>query len=137
MNLKNIFRRKAAQENNIAEKDPDKMPEPTDIQGFMRRGWAYHSRGDQARAEADFKQALALDSHSVDANYAIGLVYKAQNKKEPAIEAFNHTIELIQSGALEEEQSRAEMLRRLALGHINELTIGDWNLEDQVWHRAT
>ena len=42
---------------------------------------------------------------------------------------------LIDQGKIEDHAKR-EMLRRLTLGHINELTTGDWNLEDEIWHQA-
>ena len=101
----------------------------------MRRGWAYHSRGRQQAAEADFRRALELDSESVDANYVLGLILKAQDRHQEAVEYFQKTIELLEEGKLE-NKARTEMLRRLSLGHINELRKGDWDLESEVWRRA-
>lgn len=115
---------------------PEQMPEPSDLAGFIRRAWAYHARGQEDRAEADFLRALSIDPRSADALYGLGLVHKAQGRKEEAINTFQKTLELIQSGAVE-DRTRSEMLRRLALGHINELSTGDWNLEEMVWHRRT
>jgi Flp pilus assembly protein TadD len=114
--------------------DPSDMPEPTDLAGYMRRGWAFHSRGQDAEAEADFKQAIALAPDSIDANYVLGLVHKAQGRKEEAVSAFKKVVSLLQSDPLE-DKARSEMLRRLAIGHINELSLGDWNLEEQIWHK--
>lgn len=101
----------------------------------MRRGWAYHSRGRQQAAEADFRRALELDSESVDANYVLGLVLKAQSRDEDAVKYFQKTKQLLDEGKLE-DKSRSEMLRRLSLGHINELKKGDWDLESEVWRRT-
>lgn len=111
------------------------MPEPADLAGYMRRGWAFHSRGLNEQAEVDFRKAISLAPDSVDANYVLGLVLKAQGRKEEAILAFTRTIELLDGGALE-DPTRGEMLRRLARAHVNDLTIGDWNLEETIWrHR--
>jgi tetratricopeptide (TPR) repeat protein len=131
----NPFRRKSDQKEEKKEFDPQESGEPTDFDGFMRRGWANHSRGEQAQAESDFRRALSYSQNSIDAHFALGLVLKTQGKKEDAVEIFNVTMGLIEQGAIEDNEKRV-MLRRLTLGHINELTIGDWNLEDEIWHQA-
>ena len=112
------------------------MPQPNDLEGYMRRGWAFHSRSQEDKAEADFLRALSLDPDSVDTQYALGLVYKAQGKKEQAIQAFKKTIVLLEAGKVE-DRARNEMLHRLSFGHVNELSTGDWNLEDQIWQRRS
>ena len=101
----------------------------------MQRGWAYHSRGEQDKAEADFRRAVSYSPESVDANYAMGLVMKSQGKTQEAIELFEKTMDLILQGKIE-HHSKSEMMRRLTLAHINELKTGDWNLEDQIWHQS-
>lgn len=131
----NPFRRKSDQKEEKKEFDPQESGEPTDFDGFMRRGWVNHSRGEQAQAESDFRRALSYSQNSIDAHFALGLVLKTQGKKEDAVETFNVTMGLIEQGAIEDNEKRV-MLRRLTLGHINELTIGDWNLEDEIWHQA-
>lgn len=133
MNIFDRFRKKSDHKETADPHDPDLMPAPVDLAGYMRRGWAYHSRGKETQAEADFLKALEIAPDSVDAHYVLGLVFKAQGKKEDAIRSFKRTIELLEAGAVS-DTTRTDMLRRLALGHINELTIGDWNLEEQIWH---
>ena len=135
MRLWNPFKRKDAKPEDQADFDPTQGEEPTDYEGFMRRGWAFHSSGEQEKAETDFRTAMVYSPDSVDAIYALGLVMKAQKKKEDAIELFKKCMELIESGKIE-DHSQSEMMRRLTLAHINELTTGDWNLEDQIWHQA-
>lgn len=136
MNITRLFKQKDKEVTQSIKVDPEQMPEPSDLAGFMRRGWAYHARKQEDFAEADFRRALAIDPRSVDASYGLGLILKAQGRKDEAINAFRKTLELIADGAVE-DRIRAEMLRRLSLGHINELSIGDWNLEEMVWHRRT
>jgi tetratricopeptide (TPR) repeat protein len=132
MTLANLFRRKSDKKDEPDKLDPAEMPEPTDLAGYIRRGWAYHSRGINDKAEADFNQAIELAPNSIDANYVLGLVYKAQGKKEQAIKSFKTVVRLIEADQLE-DKIRAEMLRRLATGHVNELSMGDWNLEKEIW----
>ncbi len=129
----NPFKKKSIEKEETAAIDPNEFKEPTGYNGFMQRGWAYHARGNQDQAESDFRRALSYSPESVDANYALGLVMKSQGNKEGAVELFNKAMELIKQGKIE-SHSQSEMMRRLTLGHINELTTGDWNLEDQIWH---
>lgn len=131
----NPFKKKSDEKEVVGELDPTGLPEPTDYESSMRRGWAHHSRGEQDRAESDFRRAISYSPESVDANFALGLNLKSQGRKEEAVEVFNKTMKLIDGGKAEGD-SKTEMMRRLTLGHINELTIGDWNLEDQIWHQA-
>lgn len=137
MKILNLFRRNAGQEQEAAEYvNPDDMPEPKDLDAYMRRGWAYHSRDQEERAERDFRKALELDNDSVDANYVLGLILKAQGRVEEAIKYFDKTVHLIEAGGVE-NPARSEMLRRLSLGHMNELKKGDWDLEKEVWRRKS
>lgn len=130
----NPFKRKSDAKEVSGETDPTQFPEPNDYESFMRRGWAHHAKGNQERAESDFRRAISYSPESVDANYALGLNLKTQGRKDEAVEAFNKTMRLIEDGNAESD-TQIEMMRRLTLGHINELTIGDWNLEDQIWHQ--
>jgi tetratricopeptide (TPR) repeat protein len=132
MPIRNLFKKKSTDKEKAVKMEPGEMPEPGDVEGYMRRGWAFHTKGNQAEAEADFKQALALDADSVDAYYALGLTKKAQGQNEAALEYFHKAMNLIEAGKVK-EGTQLEMLRRLTLGHINELTDGDWNLEDEIW----
>lgn len=134
MSIKNFFRKKPPVEEKSLSPEPEEMPEPNSVDDYMRRGWAYHSRDKNDQAEADFRKALELDPDSVDANYVLGLVLKAKEKDEEAIEAFKVAINLINNGKVE-NLNRAEMLRRLALGHVNEIKEGDWKLEEEFWRR--
>lgn len=137
MKILNLFKRSPEKKREVTEiVDPDDMPEPEDVETYMRRGWAYHSRDLEDKAEADFRRALDLDSESVDANYVLGLVLKAKGDINEAVQQFEKTVQLLEAGKLD-DKSRTEMLRRLSLGHINELKSGDWDLEREVWRRKS
>jgi tetratricopeptide (TPR) repeat protein len=136
MNLMKLFNKKNTSTESKDITDPSALPEPKDVDSAMRRGWAYHSRKQHAAAESDFRQALEYDPHSVDAHYALGLILKAQGRNDEAVSNFKQVLELITTGVIS-NQSRAEMLRRLSMGHVNELIQGDWNLEEEVWHHKS
>jgi tetratricopeptide (TPR) repeat protein len=136
MKLTNPFKKKTVKQEAVITLNPEEMPAPSDFDGYLRRGWAYHARGKHQEAEQDIRQALKLDSESVDALYVLGLVMKAQGKREEAVASFKQTIDLIEAGKIE-DKSRNEIMHRLANGHYNELTIGDWNLEKEIWQHVS
>lgn len=127
----NPFKRKSVEEEAPAL-DPGEIKDPSDHDSFLLRGWAFHARGKQEKAESDFRRAISFSPDSVEANYGMALVMKSQGKKEEATQQFNKVMELIELGKIE-DQAKSEMMRRLTLAHINELTTGDWNLQDEIW----
>ena len=136
MKLINPFKKKTVKQEAVTLLNPEEMPAPTDLDGYLCRGWAYHARGKHQEAEQDIRQALKLDADSVDAHYVLGLVLKAQGKREEAVASFRETIGLIEAGKIE-EKARNEIMHRLANGHFNQLTIGDWNLEKEIWQHIS
>ncbi len=114
--------------------DPSNLPEPQTAPDYEKRGYAFYARSRFPEAEADFKKAISLDPKAIDAMYALGMTYKAENQVSESIKTFREVIDLIKAGAVE-NRTRGDMLRRLALGHINELTEGDWNLEKEIWQK--
>lgn len=112
--------------------DPAALAAPKTPAEFLNRGMAYYARKQYPQAVDDLKQATALDADFVDAYYSLGLVYKAMGKTADAQQSFQKTIQILVSNP-GESRDRKEMLRRLALGHINAINIGDWNLEKEIW----
>ena len=131
----NPFKKRSGEAKETSEIELGEIKEPNDHDSFMQRGWAHHARGEEEKAESDFRRAVSFSPESVDANYAMGLIMKSQGKTQEAVELFEKTMELILQGKIE-AHSKSEMMRRLTLAHINELTTGDWNLEDQIWHQS-
>jgi tetratricopeptide (TPR) repeat protein len=102
---------------------------------------AYYARKEYSKAEIDLKQAISMDAMNVDAFYSLGMVLKAQGQKNEAVNAFGKVIEFLdKAGAGTPEKGSnpgKDILRRLALGHVNELTTGDWNLEKEIWQHTS
>ena len=130
--MKKLFAKKEIFKVKSMPVDPTSMGEPATADELQRRGMAYYARKQYAQAEADLKKAISLDSTHIDSYYSLGMVYKAVDRKEEAVVAFNHVIELIVTnpGA---DSTKNDMLRKLALGHMNEINQGDWNLEKEIW----
>lgn len=129
LNRKEIFKVKSLPVNPIS------MANPTTGAEFQTRGMAFYARQKYPEAEADLQQAVALDSENIDAFYCLGLVLKAMNLKDNSVNAFSRAIDLILQRP-DAKNVRFDMLRRLARGHINQLTQGDWNLEKEIWKRS-
>ncbi len=112
--------------------DPSSIADPVSADEFQQRGMAYYARKQFEPAESDLKKAIGLDSNHIDSYYSLGMVYKASKQTDEGITAFRKVIELIKANS-ETSSVRFDMLRRLALGHINEMSQGDWNLEKEIW----
>ena len=116
------------------QSEPGDFQESQTGEEYHLRGYAAYATGDYPAAQVDFQKALAFNPRDVEALYALGLVWKVQGRVEESVNAFKQSLELIQSGVVE-NKIRAEMLSRLAKGHLNVMTIGDWNLEKEIWKR--
>jgi tetratricopeptide (TPR) repeat protein len=112
--------------------DPSSMGEPITADEFQKRGMAFYARKQYDAAEGDLRKAISLDHVHIDAYYSLGMVLKAVNRNEEATAAFSQVLSLISSNPGLNTSTR-DMLRRLALGHINEMSQGDWNLEKEIW----
>jgi tetratricopeptide (TPR) repeat protein len=115
--------------------DPASVTDPSTADDFHKRGMAYYARKQFSEAEADLKRAISMDGKNIDSYYSLGMVLKAMDRKEEAVNAFNQVVNLILANA-EAKSVKNDMLRRLALGHINEITKGDWDLEKEIWKRT-
>jgi cytochrome c-type biogenesis protein CcmH/NrfG len=86
---------------------------------YYREGWTFHgSKQDETAAEESFRQAIALNPNSVEAYYGLGLVLKAQDRRQEAIPAFQKVVDLLEANPID-DRSRSQMLRRLSIGHMN------------------
>jgi tetratricopeptide (TPR) repeat protein len=112
--------------------DPQSLPAPETADDFICRGMLFYARRQYELAADDVRKAIALDPRHEDAYFSLGMVQKAMRNNQDAIEAFRQVILLLQTNS-SDTHARKEMLRRLALGHINEITDGDWNLEKEIW----
>ena len=132
--MKKIIRKKEITQVKSQPFEPATIGEPSTADEYFRRGLAFYARKQLSAAEDDLKEAIARQSDLLDASYVMGMVLKSQGKKAEAILAFQHVLGLI-GDQLNKHTARFDMLRRLALGHINMINQGDWNLEKEIWKR--
>jgi tetratricopeptide (TPR) repeat protein len=127
-----LFQKKEIFKVKSKPMDPASISEPKTADEYQRRGMAYYARKDFNSAETDLRKAISLDDNHIDSYYSLGMVLKAANKNEEAVHAFNQVVILITNNA-DLQNVKYDMLRKLALGHVNEITRGDWNLEKEIW----
>ena len=110
---------------------------PQNVENFLDQGWSFHTQEkNDTAAEESFRSAISLNPKSVDAYYGLGLVLKAQGRRQESIDNFKKVIELIEANPTD-EQSNGEMMRRLSMAHINHMESGDWGLEGEIWKHTT
>jgi tetratricopeptide (TPR) repeat protein len=104
-----------------------------EITGLLRQGWAHYGAGEYEPAVAQFEQARHLAPDDPEPAFGLGLSHKLAGRKAQAIAAFREAAAHAEHLT---DRTRATMLRRLALGHVNRLERGQWDLEKEVWGRA-
>ena len=109
--------------------DPESI-HPGTFEEYARRAWLYYGKHNYENSIKDFYKALDSDPENVDIMFGLGLALKADGKKEKAADAFEKTLLLIEKMA---DHVRARMLKRLTIGHINQIRTGAWNLEKELW----
>lgn len=102
-------------------KTVDTKANPQTAEEYQQRAWKYHTNKDQERAEADFRQALALDASSIDAQYGLAMTLKFMGKADQAVESFKKLIELLEHEDHQGDRVRTDMLIYLAKSHIQAL----------------
>jgi tetratricopeptide (TPR) repeat protein len=120
-------------ENNSGS-DPSARPEPDSARELRLRGYAFYTKGDFTSAQKDFEEALLITPNDVEATYGLGLSFRMQGNMEKGASAFRQVLDLLNAGSVE-DPTRAKMLERLAKGHLNMITKGDWDLEKEIWKR--
>jgi tetratricopeptide (TPR) repeat protein len=133
-----FFRKQKTVETPVIS-DPTQISDPQTASEFLKRGWAYFTKGQYSQAEKDFRQAMQLEPENLDVIYALGLALKMLGEKEESVKTFRRVVQVLEQSTGDAEDGedvvRKMMIRRLALGYVNALTKGDWDLEEEVWRK--
>jgi len=127
-----LFQKKEIFKVKSVPVDPTTMGEPSTADEYQKRGMAFYARKKYDDAVVDLQKAVSLDGNNIDSFYTLGMVLKALDRKEEGVQAFTRALDLIKTNP-GPNSAKYDMLKRLALGHINEMTQGDWNLEKEIW----
>jgi tetratricopeptide (TPR) repeat protein len=103
---------------------------PNDVGSYLRLGWAYYSNADYEKASETFSDGVDRFPEDVEIIYALALALKKSGEASKALANFRKVTLLAEKL---EDRSKSGMLRRLAIGHANVLTEGDWNLAEETW----
>ncbi len=102
---------------------------PQSAEAHTNLGWGLYGQKQLAEAVKAFQEAIRLDAQSFEAHYGLGLTHKAAGAKVEAEAAFRAAHDL--TGQLE-NPARGQMLKHLLHAHINQLTTGDWGLDQEL-----
>jgi cytochrome c-type biogenesis protein CcmH/NrfG len=105
---------------------------PTDIKGHLRLGWTYYGEGMLDEAVEAFGNAKDRFPEDIEVLYALALTYKKAGREKESLDIFRN---VVKSAENLDDQTRGVMLRRLAIGHVNVLERGDWDLREETWER--
>jgi len=114
------------------EAAPPAKPAPAP-QTPLDQAWAAYASQDYPRAEELLQGLREQAPRDVEPAYLAGLVGRAQGDTERARAGFQAVVDYHGEIA---DRTRARMLRRLAVGHLNQLSVGAWNLEPETWERT-
>lgn len=126
---KKIVKRKDKKEAPRTFENQELQPiEAKTPEELLLRGWAYRVKHEPDKGEADFRKLLDLQPKSIYAQYGLAQVLMEQGKNAEATKAFQEVAKWIEGGVLQGDEVRAGMLRRQALGHIERMKTGHWDL---------
>ena len=94
----------------------------------LNEAWTHRVKHHHKEAETVFREVLTNYPDHVEALYGLAQALMEQGKDKDAIKSFKQAAKLLQDGALGDDELRASLLRRQALGHIERLTKGSWDL---------
>jgi Flp pilus assembly protein TadD len=100
---------------------------------WLRWGWALYSAGRYAQSADAAREARARAAADPEPGYLLGMALKAAGDKAAAVIAFRAAAADLPAM---QDEVRAAMLRRLAVGQINWLERGTWDLEPETWVRT-
>lgn len=103
--------------------------DPNNAEAYCNLGWGYYGQRKYEEAGKAFHQALSLDRNLTDAHYGLGLTLKESGAGQEAVAEFEAVVKLAPQ---DQNAVRGQMLSRLARGHINRITNGDWSLDTDL-----
>jgi Flp pilus assembly protein TadD len=100
---------------------------------WLRLGWALYAAGRYPQAAEAAREGGAVAKADPEPSYLLGMALKANGEKVMAATAFHAAAALL---PWLQDTVRAAMLRRLAVGQVNWLERGKWDLEPETWVRT-
>jgi tetratricopeptide (TPR) repeat protein len=103
---------------------------PKVVKNYLHLGWTYYVQGSYDQASQILSDAKDRFPEDVEVLYALALALKKNGDTDAALRFFRKVTLLAEKM---EDRTKSGMLRRLAIGHANVITEGDWNLSHETW----
>jgi len=100
---------------------------------LLRWGWALYAAGRFLDSAGVARECQTMASGDPEPSYLLGVALKASGDRSGAAAAFGAAA--ADAPGLP-DTVRGAMLRRLAVGQMNWLQRGEWNLEPETWVRT-
>jgi tetratricopeptide (TPR) repeat protein len=107
-------------------------PGRVDAGPVSAQAWGLYGAGEYEDALQAVRSGLEPFPDALDLRYVEGLILKQLGRQREAVGAFREALLRVDRV---EDKTRAAMLRRLLVGHVNLLEQGGWNLEPETWVR--
>lgn len=114
-------------------RNPVRSPGHDDSHVAETQAWGLYAQGSWNEAVREIRTGLQRFPDSLDLRFVEGLTLKRLDRRTEAVAAFREALLRVDGVG---EKTRAAMLRRLLVGHINMLEQGAWNLEPETWVRV-
>jgi len=86
---------------------------------YVNRGWAYYSSGEPSKAEADLREALAIDGSLFQAHLNLGILLYERGETVEAMKTFDRVLQILSKpGRRPVVPAEAETRFRLAQAHV-------------------
>jgi len=106
----------------------------TELARSLELAWRHYGESRYDEACATLEAALQRDPRDFEVQYALALALKKRGDAPRAAATFRGAIDSLDGQDL--DTTRRRMLRRLAVGHLNMLDHGRWDLEPETWERT-
>ena len=118
---------------SIEELDQQARAPGSEAAAWLRFGWALYAAGSYLQAAEAARECRTRSASDPEPSYLMGMALKAAGDGEAAVAAFKAAAAVLPAM---QEAVRGAMLRRLAVGQVNWIERGKWDLEPETWIRT-
>ncbi len=118
---------------SIVELEEQARGPGADAAAWLRLGWALYAAGSYSKAADAARECRTRSASDPEPTYLLGMALKAAGDGVGAVAAFKAAAAVLPDM---QDAVRGGMLRRLAVGQVNWIERGKWDLEPETWIRT-
>ncbi len=117
----------------IEQLEQEARAQGSDAAAWLRLGWAMYAAGKYPQAAEAARECRNRAASDPEPSYLLGMALKAAGDGGAAVAAFRAAAAVLPDM---QDAVRGAMLRRLAVGQVNWIERGKWDLEPETWIRT-